>query len=246
LSEFARRAYGDALTVHYHPDAREGMISFIYVRPAARKTAVAIFVHGHRLFSGGDRHAAGQELLAQSDVKSLLDRESKLEDRRWLWRNRLKPSKRRYDLATGNQARLPASGELNQQLIADENHRNTMNVPELERRMKDWLDEAYEASCSRRGRSGRLRALPPPTRGDLFCAIFSSSATGAGREWGARRWPCRATNLAQAQRLTVSVLTNNESGMSFGGHGLSDYCLTMEIPPFGEPKKHGLEDGMYA
>jgi hypothetical protein len=81
LSEFARRAYGDALTVHYHPDAREGMISFIYVRPAARKTAVAIFVHGHRLFLVETDTLPGEELLAQSDVKSLLDRESKLEDR---------------------------------------------------------------------------------------------------------------------------------------------------------------------
>src|SRR5579863_420212 len=35
--------------------------------------------------------------------------------------------------------------ELNFRLIADERHRNAMNVPELERRMKSWLEEGYQA-----------------------------------------------------------------------------------------------------
>jgi hypothetical protein len=81
LNEFARRAYGDKINVHYHPEACEGMISFIYVRPAARKTAVAIFVHGRRLFLVESDTLPGEALLAQSDEKSLLDREAKLEDR---------------------------------------------------------------------------------------------------------------------------------------------------------------------
>src|SRR5215469_9940493 len=35
--------------------------------------------------------------------------------------------------------------ELNRQLIRDEDHRNPMTVPELERRMKEWLASEYAA-----------------------------------------------------------------------------------------------------
>jgi hypothetical protein len=81
LSDFARHVYGDMITVHYHPEARDGTISFIYLKPASRKTAVAIFVHGHRLYLVETDTLPGEELLAQSDEKSQLDREARLESR---------------------------------------------------------------------------------------------------------------------------------------------------------------------
>jgi hypothetical protein len=81
LGDFARHIYGDIITVHYHPEAREGTISFIYLRPATRKTAVAVFIRGHRLYLVETDTLPGEALLAQSDEKSQLERESKLEDR---------------------------------------------------------------------------------------------------------------------------------------------------------------------
>jgi hypothetical protein len=36
-------------------------------------------------------------------------------------------------------------GELNQQLIEDEGHRNSMTIPELVERMRGWLMTDYEA-----------------------------------------------------------------------------------------------------
>lgn len=81
LSEFAKREYGDMLTIHYHPEAREGMISFIYLRPVSPKSAVAIFIHDHRLFIVQTDMLPGVQLLAQSDEKSQGDRESWLESR---------------------------------------------------------------------------------------------------------------------------------------------------------------------
>ncbi|MEX2142707.1 MAG: GNAT family N-acetyltransferase [Pirellulales bacterium] len=39
----------------------------------------------------------------------------------------------------------PLLAELNYQLIQDEGHRNRMTVPELERRLRDWLPGDYRA-----------------------------------------------------------------------------------------------------
>jgi hypothetical protein len=81
LSEIARREFGDSITVHYHPDVRGGLISFIYLRPASPKTGVAIFMQGRRLFQAETDMLPGVELLAQSDEKSEHDRETWLEGR---------------------------------------------------------------------------------------------------------------------------------------------------------------------
>jgi len=81
LSEFAKREYGDLVTIHYHPEAREGMISFIYLRPVSPKSAVAIFLHDRRLFIVETDMLPGVQLLAQSDEKSQGERESWLESR---------------------------------------------------------------------------------------------------------------------------------------------------------------------
>jgi hypothetical protein len=81
LSEFARREYGDLITVHYHPEAREGMVSFIYLRPASPKRAVAIFIHDRRLFLVETDMLPGVQLLAQSDEKSQIERDLWLEGR---------------------------------------------------------------------------------------------------------------------------------------------------------------------
>jgi hypothetical protein len=79
LSEFARRDYGDMITPHYHPEAREGMISFIYFRPASPRTGVAIFLQGHRLFLAETDMLPGVQLLGQDATQSQSEREAWLE-----------------------------------------------------------------------------------------------------------------------------------------------------------------------
>jgi hypothetical protein len=81
LSAFARHVYGDLITVHYHPEVRDGTISFIYLKPASRKTGVATFIHDRRLFLVETDALPGEELLAQNDEKSKSDREAGLEAR---------------------------------------------------------------------------------------------------------------------------------------------------------------------
>jgi GNAT superfamily N-acetyltransferase len=141
-----------------------------------------------------------------------------------------------WRLASKRDCRILA--EMNHQLIADEGHRNAMNVQELEARMKDWLDEAYEAILFEDGGETAGYALYRIQTGEVYLRHFFVARhrrrQGLGRQAMdlLRRhiWP-------KAQRLTVSVLTRNEAGLKFWrAMGYQDYCLTMEILPPGETK----------
>jgi hypothetical protein len=81
LTEFAKRQYGADIVVHYHPDTRDGTISFIFVRPVAPRTGVAMFVHGERVYVVETDMLPGVQLLAQNDNQSQLDRMVWLEGR---------------------------------------------------------------------------------------------------------------------------------------------------------------------
>jgi GNAT superfamily N-acetyltransferase len=134
----------------------------------------------------------------------------------------------------------PILAELNHQLIADEGHRNPMSVPELEQRMRGWLDEGYEAVLFEA--DGELAAYA------LYCArneevylrhflvVRHRRRQGIGRQaiglLRERIWP-------KGLRLTVSVLTHNEAGVKFWrAMGYEDYCLTLEIMPPGAAPPH--------
>jgi predicted acetyltransferase len=122
--------------------------------------------------------------------------------------------------------------ELNHQLIIDEGHRNQMTVQELEGRMRDWLDEAYEAVLFEDGGEVAAYALYRHQAGEIYLRHFfvvrhrrrQSIGRQAMELLRGRIWP-------KAQRLTVSVLTHNQAGLKFWrAMGYRDYCLTMEIP----------------
>jgi len=138
-----------------------------------------------------------------------------------------------WRLATKRDCRILA--ELNHQLIDDEGHRNQMNVAELEERMKNWLDEAFEATLFEVGGEVAAYALYRVQAGEIYLRHFfvvrHRRRHGIGRQamdlLRGRIWP-------KAQRLTVSVLTHNQAGVNFWrAMGYQDYCLTLEIlcPP---------------
>jgi hypothetical protein len=81
LTEFAKRQYGNEIEVHFHKDARNGVISFIFVRPVGPQTGVALFVHGGRVYEVETDMLPGVQLLAQNDEKSQVDRMTWLEGR---------------------------------------------------------------------------------------------------------------------------------------------------------------------
>src|ERR1700683_1441017 len=101
--------------------------------------------------------------------------------------------------------------ELNSHLIADERHRNPMTVPELERRMRSWLEEGYDAVIFEHNGQVAAYALyhsePEHTHLRHFFVARTPRRQGLGREaFGILRdkiWP-------SASRLTVSVLTEND------------------------------------
>jgi GNAT superfamily N-acetyltransferase len=121
--------------------------------------------------------------------------------------------------------------ELNHQLIADEGHRNPMTIPELETRMRSWLEEGYDAVLFEREVEVAAYALYRADAEEIYLRHFfvvrHLRRQGIGREairlLREKIWP-------QAPRLTVSVLTHNSVGLKFWrAMGYSDYCLTMEI-----------------
>jgi predicted acetyltransferase len=138
-----------------------------------------------------------------------------------------------WRLATKRDCRMLA--ELNHQLIADELHRNQMSVAELEARMKNWLDEAYEAALFEAGGEVAAYALYRVQTGEIYLRHFfvvrHRRRQGIGRQAMAllrgHIWP-------KAERLTVSVLVHNHAAVNFWrAMGYQDYCLTLEImcPP---------------
>ena len=144
-----------------------------------------------------------------------------------------------WRLATKGDCRTLA--ELNHQLIADEGHRNAMSVSELEGRMREWLDEAYEAVLfeveGQVAAYALYRAQPDEIHLRHFFVVRHRRRQGVGRQAMAllrgHIWP-------KALRLTVSVLVRNEAGVKFWrAMGYRDYCLTLEIAPLGQP----LDDG---
>ena len=135
-----------------------------------------------------------------------------------------------WRLATKRDCRLLA--ELNYQLIIDEGHRNQMSISELEGRLKDWLDEAYQAVLFEVEGEVAAYSLYRTQPGEIYLRHFfvvrHRRRQGMGKQAMAilrgHIWP-------KMMRLTVSVLTHNEAGLKFWrAMGYQDYCLTMEIP----------------
>ncbi|MGA2176261.1 MAG: hypothetical protein ABSH38_14895 [Verrucomicrobiota bacterium] len=81
LDEFVRRQFGDVGKIHYHAPAREGTVSFIYLRPVGPKTGVAAFIQGRRIYVVETDLLPGVQMLAQGDERSQSEREEWLENR---------------------------------------------------------------------------------------------------------------------------------------------------------------------
>ena len=132
-----------------------------------------------------------------------------------------------WRMATKRDSRLLA--ELNHQLIADEGHRNPMSVPQLEARMRQWLEEGYEAAIFEKDGETAAYALYLVQSEEVYLRHFfvvrPRRRQGIGREamglLRARLWPA-------ARRLTVTVLVHNTEAVRFWrAMGYQDYCLTL-------------------
>lgn len=121
--------------------------------------------------------------------------------------------------------------QLNHQLIRDEGHRNRMTVPELERRMKDWLASEYTAVLFEHEGEVVAYALYREHTDEIYLrqlfVVRHRRRQGLGRTalefLRAKIWP-------RDKRLTVEALVHNQAGIEFWHSvGYRDYSLKLEI-----------------
>ena len=124
-----------------------------------------------------------------------------------------------------------ALGRLNADLIRDERHRNPMTMVELEDRMRDWLEGAYEATvCESDGALVGYALYRCESDHVYLRQLFV-------REEDRRRgiatallqwlWSNAWTNV---ERARVEVLLDNSAGLTFWRTaGFRDYCITLEM-----------------
>jgi GNAT superfamily N-acetyltransferase len=137
-----------------------------------------------------------------------------------------------WRLASAEDSRLLA--ELNHQLIADEGHRNPMNVSQLEQRMLAWLNHEYRAALFslrseivsyalyRNDDSGRVHLRQ-------FFVVRHLRRKGIGRE--ALR-VFRTEIIPPGLAIVLEVLIGNQSGRAFwNANGFREYAVTLECVP---------------
>ena len=121
----------------------------------------------------------------------------------------------------------------NHQLIRDEGHRNPMTVPELEQRMRGWLDNGYKAVIYSTVTVMLGYALYLVERECIYLRQFFISPDQRRQGHGRACFQILRDEIwPEDVRLTVSVLCENTAGVAFWkAVGFSDYALTLEIMP---------------
>jgi predicted acetyltransferase len=124
-------------------------------------------------------------------------------------------------------------GELNHQLIHDQVHRNTMTVPQLEQRMRGWLESEYVAILFEEGGEVVAYALYREQPDEIYLrqlfVVRHRRRQGLGKQamhlLRSEIWP-------KTKRLTVEVLVANTAAVAFWrAIGYRDYSLKLEILP---------------
>ena len=120
---------------------------------------------------------------------------------------------------------------LNQQLIRDEGHRNSMSADELENLMREWLGGEYDATIFTINDSTVGYALYKResewTYLRQFFVLPELRRTGIGR--AAIQWLLK-NPWQDAPRIRLDVLVGNAHGIAFWRSiGFQDYCITMEM-----------------
>ena len=120
---------------------------------------------------------------------------------------------------------------MNQRLIRDEGHRNSMSAAELEDRMRNWLVNEYQASIFSVDGSIAGYALYKHEQNWTYLRQFfilpELQRRGLGR--AAMQWLVQ-NPWRNARRIRLDVLVGNTDGISFWRSvGFQDYCITMEM-----------------
>jgi len=128
----------------------------------------------------------------------------------------------------------PLLGAMNHQLIADENHRSTMNIAELTERMRGFLAATHKAILLEEDGEVRAYALYHPyEESDLYLRQFfvvrEKRRVGLGRE--AVRLLFDEIFPPEA-RIIVTALSHNQRAIAFWSEvGFDQYCVSFERLP---------------
>ncbi len=121
--------------------------------------------------------------------------------------------------------------EMNYQMIKDQKHRNSMNVTQLNRRMKKWLAGDYGAYLFLNEGKTIGYCLFHKTKEFMYVRQFYIEKTSRRRGLGlmALNW-LRKNVWKKENRFRLDVLVGNERAIRFWeAAGFTKYCLTMEL-----------------
>jgi predicted acetyltransferase len=130
-----------------------------------------------------------------------------------------------------NSADVPMLARMNQQLIEDEGHRNSMRLNELESRMRSMLEGNFTATLFEIGEHVVAYALWRDEPDWLYLRQFFVARGHRRRGIGTRAvrmlndevWPTE-------KRVRVNVLIGNQPGLEFWrAVGFADYLITLEM-----------------
>ncbi len=137
-----------------------------------------------------------------------------------------------WRFATESDMRMLA--ELNHQLIADEGHRNAMNVERLEHRMRGWLAAEYRAVLFETEGQVVAYALfrqdeSRRTHLRQFFVVRDLRRRGVGAS-AFRLF--RSEVAAKDAPIVVETLIANSAALAFWRKlGFADYAVTLELEP---------------
>ena len=134
-----------------------------------------------------------------------------------------------HRIATPADARLLAM--MNHQLIQDEGHRNPMTQPELEQRMRRWLEREYNAVLFEEAREVVAYALFRTEVEVIYLRQFFVTRERRRRAIGRQAVHLLLNEVfVSARRITLEVLASNQGARAFwDATGFRDYAITMEL-----------------
>lgn len=108
-----------------------------------------------------------------------------------------------------------------------------MSVPQLEQRMRDWLNSEYRAVLFEEDREVVAYALFQDQPDQIYLRQLFVARHKRRRGFGREAVQILRSRIwRKNKRLTVEVLVANESAVAFWrAVGYVDYAVTLEIPP---------------
>lgn len=109
---------------------------------------------------------------------------------------------------------LPLLAEWNRHLIEDEGSDNPMSVPELEKRMSDFLNNGYTAYLFWEGEKPVGYALIDLTKTPYYLRQFFIARDSRRKRFGQTAFALLIREL-DCESVDIDVLTENEKGQAF-------------------------------